>query len=45
LKRYLGLDRRELQAELEHNPTQQAKDFQTEEYCRRVVHYLPNYYE
>jgi enoyl-CoA hydratase len=44
LKRYLGLERTELQAELEHNATQQAKDFQTEEYRRRVVRYLPNHY-
>jgi enoyl-CoA hydratase/carnithine racemase len=45
LKRHLGLQRAELQAELERNAAQQAKDFQTEEYRRRVAHYLPNHYD
>jgi 2-(1,2-epoxy-1,2-dihydrophenyl)acetyl-CoA isomerase len=45
LKRHLGLQRAELKAELELNAAQQAKDFQTEEYRRRVEHYLPNHYD
>ena len=45
LKRHLGLQRAELQAELEANAAQQAKDFQTDEYRRRVAHYLPNHYD
>ena len=35
----------ELQTELEGNAAQQAADLQTEEYRKRVAHYLPNHYE
>lgn len=45
LKKNLGLKRNELQAELEHNALQQAKDFQTEDYRARIAHYLPNHYD
>jgi 2-(1,2-epoxy-1,2-dihydrophenyl)acetyl-CoA isomerase len=45
LKKNLGLKRKELQAELEHNALQQAKDFQTKDYHARIAHYLPNHYD
>src|ERR1700689_2113626 len=38
-QRFLRLQRAELQPELERNALQQAKDFQTEEYRKRVAHY------
>lgn len=37
LKKNLGLKRNELQAELERNALQQAKDFQTGEYRARIA--------
>jgi len=45
LKQNLGLRRGELQAELERNAAQQARDFLTAEYRARIAHYLPNHYE
>jgi enoyl-CoA hydratase/carnithine racemase len=45
LKSRLGLRRADLQSELESNAAQQAKDLQTDEYRRRVAHYLPNHYD
>jgi len=45
LKRNLGLHRGELEAELERNATQQARDFRTSEYRARIAHYLPNRYD
>src|SRR5215467_14918019 len=45
LKSRLGLRRVDLQSELESNAAQQAKDLQTDEYRKRVAHYLPNHYE
>ena len=45
LKSRLGLRRAELQSELEANAEQQAKDLQTDEYRKRVAHYLPNHYD
>jgi enoyl-CoA hydratase/carnithine racemase len=45
LKANLRFQRAELQPELERNALQQAKDFQTDEYRKRVAHYLPNHYE
>ena len=45
LKSRLGLRRADLQAELEANAAQQAKDLQTEDYRKRVAHYLPNHYD
>lgn len=45
LKSRLGLRRAELQSELEANAAQQAKDLQTDEYRKRVAHYLPNHYD
>jgi enoyl-CoA hydratase/carnithine racemase len=45
LKKNLGLKRNELQAELEANAIQQAKDFQTDDYRARIAHYLPNHYD
>ena len=45
LKKNLGLQRGELQAELEGNASQQARDFRTAEYRARIAHYLPNHYD
>lgn len=45
LKKNLGLKLNELQAELERNALQQAKDFQTEDYRARIAHYLPSHYD
>ncbi len=45
LKKNLGLQRGELQAELERNAAQQARDFRTDEYRARIAHYLPNHYD
>src|SRR5215472_17356120 len=45
LKSRLGLRRADLQSELEANAAQQAKDLQSDEYRKRVAHYLPNHYE
>ena len=45
LKSRLGLRRAELQAELEANAAQQAKDLQTDDYRQRVADYLPNHYD
>lgn len=45
LKSRLGLRRADLQAELEANAAQQAKDLQTDDYRKRVAHYLPNHYD
>jgi enoyl-CoA hydratase len=45
LKSRLRLRRADLQAELEANAAQQAKDLQTADYRSRVAHYLPNHYE
>jgi enoyl-CoA hydratase/carnithine racemase len=45
LKKNLGLKRNELQAELERNALQQARDFLTEDYRARIAHYLPNHYD
>ena len=45
LKKNLGLQRGELQAELERNALQQAKDFRTDDYRARIAQYLPNHYE
>jgi 2-(1,2-epoxy-1,2-dihydrophenyl)acetyl-CoA isomerase len=45
LKKNLGLQRGELQAELERNAAQQARDFRTDEYHARIAHYLPNHYD
>jgi enoyl-CoA hydratase/carnithine racemase len=45
LKSCLRLRRADLQEELEANAPQQAKDLQTDDYRRRVAHYLPNHYE
>jgi enoyl-CoA hydratase/carnithine racemase len=45
LKKNLGLQRGELQAELERNAAQQARDFRTAEYRARIAHYLPNRYD
>jgi 2-(1,2-epoxy-1,2-dihydrophenyl)acetyl-CoA isomerase len=45
LKKNLGLQRGELQAELERNAMQQARDFRTAEYRARIAHYLPNHYD
>src|SRR5215472_7819145 len=45
LKSRLRLRRPDLQSELEANAAQQAKDLQTDEYRKRVAHYLPNHYE
>lgn len=44
LKRNLGIKKTDIDAELEMNAQQQAKDFQTEEYRSRAATYLPNYY-
>jgi hypothetical protein len=44
LKKNLGLDKTALTAELEANVAQQAKDFGTEEFRRRVVNYLLDHY-
>ena len=44
LKKNLGLDKNHLSGELEANAAQQAKDFQTDEYRKRVASYLPNHY-
>ena len=44
LKKNLGVDKSTLIAELERNAAQQAKDFGTEEYRRRVANYLPKHY-
>jgi enoyl-CoA hydratase/carnithine racemase len=42
----LGLYNRWLpMLELDGNAAQQAKDLQTDDYRRRVAHYLPNHYE
>lgn len=45
LKSRLGLRRADLQGELEANAAQQAKDLQTDDYRKRVAHYLPNHYD
>jgi enoyl-CoA hydratase/carnithine racemase len=45
LKKNLGLQRGELQAELECNALRQARDFLTAEYRARIAHYLPDHYE
>src|SRR5215469_2303969 len=45
LKSRLGVRRVDLQSELEANAAQQAKDLQTDEYRKRVAHYLPNHNE
>lgn len=44
LKRNLGIKRVDIDAELEMNAQQQARDFQTEEYRSRAATYLPYYY-
>ena len=44
LKKNLVLDKGQLAAELEANAAQQAKDFHTDEYRKRVANYLPNHY-
>jgi hypothetical protein len=44
LKKNLGVDKSTLVEELELNAAQQAKDFGTEEYRRRVANYLPKHY-
>jgi len=44
LKKNLGIDKSTLVEELEANAAQQAKDFGTEEYRRRVANYLPKHY-
>lgn len=44
LKRNLGVDKVALTSELELNASQQAKDFRTDEYRRRVANYLPTHY-
>jgi enoyl-CoA hydratase/carnithine racemase len=44
LKRNLGIKKTDIDAELEMNAQQQARDFQTDEYRTRVATYLPNYY-
>jgi hypothetical protein len=44
LKRNLGIRKTDIDAELEMNAQQQARDFQTDEYRTRVATYLPNYY-
>jgi enoyl-CoA hydratase/carnithine racemase len=44
LKRNLGIKKTDIDAELEMNAQQQARDFQTDEYRSRVESYLPNYY-
>lgn len=44
LKKNIGLKKEDLLAELEQNAAQQGKDFQTEDYRRRVANYLPNNY-
>jgi enoyl-CoA hydratase/carnithine racemase len=45
LKKNLGIHRGELQAELERNAAQQARDFLTDDYRARIAHYLPNHYD
>jgi enoyl-CoA hydratase/carnithine racemase len=45
LKKSLRVKREDLLPELEANAAQQAKDFQSEEYRRRVPDYLPNHYD
>ena len=44
LKKNIGLKKEDLFAELEQNGVQQGKDFQTEEYRKRIANYLPNNY-
>jgi enoyl-CoA hydratase/carnithine racemase len=44
LKQNLGLHHGDLQAELERNAVQKARDFQTDEYRARIAHYLPSHY-
>jgi len=44
LKRNLGIKKTDIDAELEMNAQQQARDFQTDEYRTRAASYLPNYY-
>ena len=44
LKKNIGLKKEDLFAELEQNGIQQGKDFQTEEYRKRIANYLPNNY-
>ena len=44
LKRKLGIKKTDLTSELEMNAEQQARDFQTDEYRRRVANYLPDHY-
>ena len=44
LKRNIGIKKADIDAELEMNAQQQARDFQTEEYRSRAATYLPNYY-
>lgn len=45
LRSFLRVKREDLLPELEANAAQQAKDFQTEEYRKRVAGYLPNHYK
>ncbi len=44
LKKNFGIKKSELVAELEANAAQQAIDFNTDEYRRRVANYLPDHY-
>jgi len=44
LKRNLGIKKTDIDAELEMNAQQQARDFQTDEYRTRAASYLPKYY-
>jgi enoyl-CoA hydratase/carnithine racemase len=45
LKKSLRVKREDLLPEIEANAARQAKDFQSEEYRRRVADYLPNHYD
>jgi enoyl-CoA hydratase/carnithine racemase len=44
LKRNLGIKKAELVAELEANAAQQAIDFHSDEYRKRIANYLPDHY-
>ena len=45
LTKNLRVSRRDLLSELQANATQQARDFRTDEYRKRVANYLPNHYD
>ena len=44
LKKNLGIKMTDLTSDLEMNAQQQARDFQSDEYRKRAVNYLPDHY-